>query len=126
MKSCCKDYNCIKCCLETGMPLSYKDINRIKSLGFDINFFVSKKNGWLQLKNKDGRCVFHNGNICSIYKDRPEGCKLYPIIFDMGKKCAIKDIECPYRDKFNKSESIVKKLYFLVSKLENEKMERKK
>jgi len=108
------------------MPLSYKDINRIKSLGFDINFFVTKRNGWLQLKNKNGRCVFHTGILCSIYKYRPEGCKLYPIIFDMDKECAIKDVECPFSDKFNKSESIVNELYHLVSKLENEKIKRKK
>jgi Fe-S-cluster containining protein len=126
MNSCCKGYSCIKCCLKTRMPLSYKDINRIKSLGFNTNFFITKKNGWVQLKNKNGRCVFHTGVVCTIYKDRPEGCKLYPVIYDKDEDCAILDIDCPHRENFLKSEKIIKKLYCVVSKLENERTDRRK
>ena len=126
MKSCCMDYNCIQCCLETSMPLSNQDIERISGLGFDTNFFVTEHDGWLQLKNHDGSCVFHNGKICSIYKDRPEGCKLYPIIYDKDKSCAIFDEDCPHRNKFQKSKSITKQLYALVSKLECEMAKRKR
>lgn len=125
MKSCCKDYKCIQCCLETTMPLLHKDIEQIKRLGFDTNFFVTESNGWLQLKNKDGRCVFHTGIMCSIYEDRPEGCKLYPIIYDKGTKRAIFDKDCPHRDKFQMSKSTIKQLYDVVSKLEQERAERK-
>ena len=56
------------------MLLSYQDIERIKRLGFDTNFFVTEKDGWLQLKNQDGRCVFHNNKMCTIYENRPDGC----------------------------------------------------
>lgn len=126
MKSCCKDYKCIKCCLETTMPLSYKDIERIKELGFDTNFFVIEIDGWLQLKNKDGRCVFHNGKICSIYRDRPEGCKLYPVIYDKNTEHAIFDRDCPHRDKFRMPTNVVKQLRDLVLELEKEMIERKK
>jgi len=118
MKSCCMDYKCIQCCLETNMILSYQDIDRIKRLGFDINFFVTERDGWLQLKNQDGRCVFH--------KDRPDGCKLYPIIYDKDKKHAIFDKDCLQKDKFLMSKSITKQLYDIVSKLESERAERKK
>lgn len=120
------DYKCIQCCLETNMILSYQDIDRIKRLGFDINFFVTERDGWLQLKNQDGRCVFHNNIMCTIYKDRPDGCKLYPIIYDKDKKHAIFDKDCLQKDKFLMSKSITKQLYDIVSKLESERAERKK
>lgn len=107
------------------MPLSYKDIERIKGLGFDTNFFVTENDGWLQLKNRDGRCVFHTGIVCSIYEDRPDGCKLYPTIYDKGKKRAIFDKDCPHRDEFQMSKSTVKQLYDVVSKLERERAEGK-
>ncbi len=82
------------------MPVSHKDIERIKKLGFDTNYFVTEQNGWLQLKNQDGRCVFHNGVICQIYENRPDGCKLYPIIYDKDEKHAVFDEDCPHREKF--------------------------
>jgi hypothetical protein len=108
------------------MPLSNRDIERISGLGFDTNFFVTELDGWLQLKNHDGRCVFHNGKICSIYKDRPEGCRLYPIIYDKDKNCAIFDEDCPHRNKFQMSKSIIKQLNNTVSRLECERAERKR
>jgi len=97
MKSCCMDYKCIQCCLDTNMILSNVDIERIKELGFDTKFFVSKNRGWLQLKNNNGLCVFHDSISCSIYEHRPEGCKLYPIIYDKDKNCAVFDEDCPHR-----------------------------
>ena len=124
MKSCCIENNCIKCCLETRMPLSNKDIENIKKLGFNTKFFIISRNGWLQLKNKNGRCVFHSGILCMIYKDRPEGCRLYPIIYDKDEKIAIIDKDCPNKDSFKISKKTTEKLYALISKLENEKAKR--
>lgn len=126
MKSCCLEYKCTKCCLETSMPLADLDIEHIKSLGFNANFFVAEHDGWLQLKNKDGRCVFHNGKICSIYKDRPDGCKLYPIIYDKDINSAIFDKDCPHKDKFQMSKITVRQLYRIVSILESERVKRTK
>ena len=124
MKSCCIDHKCIQCCLDTKMILSYQDIERIKRLGFDTNFFVTRRDGWLQLKNRDGRCVFHNGIKCSIYDHRPEGCRMYPVIFDKDNNCAILDKECPYRTKFLITQSLRKKLFLLVSRIESERFQR--
>jgi Fe-S-cluster containining protein len=108
------------------MPLSNQDIEHIRALGFNTNFFVIEIDGWLQLKNHDGRCVFHNGKICSIYKDRPEGCRLYPIIYDKDKSCAIFDEDCPHRNKFQMPKSIIKQLNNTVSRLESERVKRKR
>jgi len=107
------------------MPLSNQDIERIKMLGFNTKFFITSKKGWLQLKNKNGKCIFHNGILCTIYKDRPEGCRLYPIIYDKNESIAIFDKDCPYKDNFKISKGVIKKLYALVSKLEHEKAQRK-
>lgn len=121
MVNCCIVHKCIQCCLDTTMILSNDDINRIEMLGFGKDFFVIKRNGWFELKNNNGRCMFHNGTGCSIYAHKPEGCKLYPIIYNKDKKCAIFDKECPYRDKFKMSKIKKRQLLTLIKTLESEK-----
>lgn len=121
----CIKNKCIQCCVETMMILSNYDIKKIKNLGFKKDFFVLQKEGWLMLKNINGRCVFHDGFKCTIYKDRPIGCILYPVIFDKDKNCAVIDKDCPYRNYFKISKSLVKKLHNVVKKLECERSKRK-
>jgi len=103
------------------MPLSKKDIERIKSLSFDYDYFVINKDGWLQLKNYDGKCVFNDGKQCSIYKDRPEGCRSYPIIYDDDEECATLDEDCPHRDEFKISKTDIVTIISLIRKLEYER-----
>ncbi|MGB9023874.1 MAG: YkgJ family cysteine cluster protein [Candidatus Bathyarchaeia archaeon] len=121
-KDICLQYGCIKCCLNTEMPLSVLDIARIKGLGFSEDSFIVKKNGNRQLKNLSGRCVFHNGQRCTIYNHRPEGCQLYPVIFneDMGEP--LLDSYCPHHEEFQLTPSISRKVIRLVRKLDVEKM----
>lgn len=121
MISPCIRYKCIQCCLETEMPLLKSDIERITRLGFDYDYFLVNRDGCLRLKNYDGRCVFNDGEQCSIYENRPEGCKSYPIIYDEDKNCAILDEYCPYREEFIISETDRLKLISLVTKLKDEK-----
>lgn len=53
------------------------------------------------LKNsRAGRCVFHDGKQCTIYENRPAGCKLYPVIFDEDVGAAVKDGLCPFQQEF--------------------------
>ncbi len=124
MKSPCIDLNCISCCKNTNMILSEKDIDRIQSLGFSDDFFIDINNGWLQLKNKDGLCVLHNGKKCLIYENRPEGCQLYPITYDNDNKCIIFDKGCPHQSKFIISESLKLKLFNLISRVKSERSQR--
>lgn len=124
MKSPCIDLNCIQCCKNTNMILSEKDIDRIQSLGFSYDFYVDINNGWLQLKNKDGLCVFHNCKKCLIYESRPEGCQLYPLTYDNDNKCTIFDKECPHQSKFIISESLKNKLFNLISRAISERSQR--
>lgn len=125
MKSYCIEKNCIKCCMETDMLLSDEDIKRIIKLGFDPKFFVVEKGGWLHLKNHNNRCVFHDGIKCLIYKNRPEGCMLYPVIFDMDKNCAVLDNDCPYKNGFKLSNKTVKKLHDVVSKIQHQQVKKR-
>ncbi len=118
-------YKCIQCCLETEMPLLKKDIERIKKLGFNYDYFVVNRDGWLQLNNSNGRCVFNDGKQCLIYENRPEGCKLYPIIFDEDENCATLDKDCPHRDEFKISERDSMIVASLVAKLKDERRQRK-
>lgn len=122
----CLRNKCINCCLKTSMLLSNSDIQKIESIGYDRNFFSRSKKKWLKLKNKNGRCVFHNGKICLIYENRPEGCKLYPLIFDNIHKRAIVDEECPFQDYFRFSKKNVNQLYMLVTQIIEERKNRKK
>jgi len=117
-------HKCVLCCLKTEMPLSNEDIERIKGLGFDYDFFVVNVDNWLQLKNNDGRCVFNDGKRCLIYNNRPEGCKLYPITYDEDKNCAVLDEDCLHRNNFKISEVELKLVSSLVTKLKNERIQR--
>jgi hypothetical protein len=106
------------------MVLSYRDIENIQKMGYDRQFFVSESKGWLQLKNHQGHCVFHDGTRCNIYYHRPEGCTLYPVVYDKDNNDAILDNECPQKHCFSLSKSKSQQLNLLISILEKERTER--
>jgi Fe-S-cluster containining protein len=106
------------------MLMSYRDIENIEKIGYDRKFFVTERNGWLQLKNHQSRCVFHNGTRCTIYNQRPEGCTLYPVVYDKDNQCAILDSECPQKQCFPLSKAKSQQLDILISILEKERTER--
>jgi len=124
MESACLKFRCIECCLNTEMPLSNSDIARIRDLGFSENFFVLKRRGERQLKNSMGKCVFHNGDICTVYRDRPEGCRIYPVVFDPHKGEAVLDPECPHLGEFEVTSSISLELLEQLQRLDTEKARR--
>lgn len=126
MANCCQATKCFQCCVETNMVLTNHDIETIQKLGYDSEFFVTENNGWLQLKNTQGHCVFHDGTGCIIYPHRPKGCTLYPIVFDKTKNCAILDNECPQRHCFFLSHIKEQNLKKLVYTLQKERKNRKK
>ncbi len=80
--------NCGVCCINTEMLLSNQDIKRLTEKGhLKENFMQIDQDGYAQLKNINGHCVFYNiaKSKCNIYEDRPEGCQIYPIILDEEK-----------------------------------------
>jgi len=126
MTNCCLETKCSLCCIQTNMILTSQDIETIKKVGYPVKFFVSEQNGWLQLKNDKGRCVFHNGTFCVIYDHRPKGCVLYPVVYDNDHRCAILDRDCPQKHCFTLSDTKSEQLATLISLLEDERTERKK
>ncbi len=107
---------CAKCCLDTKMPLTEDDIKRIKSRGYPEWYFVV----WddvPRLRNVEGKCVFlKEDGSCSIYEDRPLGCRLYPLVYD-PEKGAVLDNLCPKRDEVTYDESDVKALLSLIREI---------
>jgi len=79
------------------MPLTKRDIGRIKRLGFAEEYFVDRRGRIPRLKNVDGHCVFLNPmmNSCTIYPDRPEGCRLYPLMYEEKSDRVMVDPLCP-------------------------------
>jgi Fe-S-cluster containining protein len=79
------------------MPLTKRDIERIKRLGFTEESFVDRRSRIPRLKNVDGHCVFLDPtmNSCTIYPDRPEGCRLYPLVYEEESDRVTVDPLCP-------------------------------
>ncbi|MEZ0345281.1 MAG: YkgJ family cysteine cluster protein [Infirmifilum sp.] len=92
---------CGKCCINTEMILLEEDVQRLKSLGLNLDAVAERRGGFLRLKNVDGRCVFYdeaNGH-CRIYEHRPLGCRLYPLVFDEDRGVVL-DEDCPLAREF--------------------------
>ena len=85
------------------MALLDEDVRRIESLGYARERFAMESKGLMVLKSLRHRCVFHDGARCTIYEDRPAGCRLYPVVFAEYVGTAAMDRMCPFRDEFHLS-----------------------
>ena len=102
--------NCGVCCTETEMLLSEKDIERLANLGFKKSFFAkTNREGYIKLRNREGYCVFYDPKErqCSIYINRPAGCRVYPVIVDDEKGIVLDEI-CQSKYTITDSEKRVK------------------
>ena len=120
----CLSHGCSKCCYETEMTLSNEDISRISKLGYDD--FYYEVDGYLQVKNVGGKCIFLKNDLCKIYPNRPEGCKLYPLVFNLDideEPVELHDF-CPYRDEFQFPDSMNERLIQVIAIEESEREER--
>ena len=108
------------------MLLTTDDIAAIVRLGHKPSYFVEEHNGWLQLKNAQGKCVFHTGEQCAIYQHRPAGCRLYPIVYDADSHRAILDADCPQQHHFRRTTQNVHALKTLIATLRLERTQRNK
>ena len=76
------------------MPLTENDIARIEAIGYSRSDFAVKDGRIFRLRNVNGKCFFLDSkNRCKIYNHRPEGCRLYPAVYD-GKGVTV-DKFCP-------------------------------
>jgi Fe-S-cluster containining protein len=86
---------CGDCCRETEMLLSAEDIERLEGKGYRKEFFMLfDEEGYAKLRNLRGACVFYDpeNRRCKIYKFRPSGCRLYPIIYDEEKGIVMDEV----------------------------------
>ena len=113
----CVNHRCVRCCMETSMPLSSFDIQKIVKRGYDLSDFTIKADGGRQLKNIAGRCAFLSEDGCTIYPDRPEGCRIYPLIYDEELRKAVVDLLCPYASEFDVTKGGITKLKNLLGRL---------
>jgi Fe-S-cluster containining protein len=100
------------------MLLTKEDIKRIEKKGFHKKYFLKiDKEGYAQLKNRNGCCVFYNSenHQCNIYNDKPSGCEVYPVILDEDVGIIIDDL-CPKQatihidEKNEKGKNVIKLL----------------
>lgn len=119
--------NCGKCCEKTEMELSRKDVEKLEEAGHSRKEFTVLDNGMTRLKNVDGHCYFYDtvDKKCRVYKKRPLGCHLYPIVYVTDKR-AIVDTLCPMGHTIAKNELRTKGqiLTRLVRKIDHERKQR--
>ena len=96
----CFANDCHRCCLNTRMTLTEADAARLEAAGCQDFFFVNDDDD-LQLVNVDGRCIFLVDGRCSVHEERPEGCRLYPLILDLSVDRVVLDASCPWANEFS-------------------------
>ena len=117
----CVKHECVQCCIETRMPISHVDIDRISRLGYRPEDFVVETGEGAQLKNRYNKCVFLSKSGCSIYPHRPEGCRLYPLIYDEDIHKAVLDNLCPWRCEYEIGDDDIQALRHLVRSLRSKR-----
>lgn len=113
----CLKHGCSLCCRETEMLLTRSDINRIVRLGYLLSdFAVRSPQGW-RLRNVNGKCFFLEGNKCKIYRFRPYGCRLYPLVYDQNNGKIRLDNLCPHKMEFKVRKENIDSLLLILRHL---------
>jgi len=117
--------HCGLCCQKTEMPLTNADVKRLEKAGYDRKKFVrSDKHGYVRLKNRRGFCIFYDAekHRCKIYKHRPSGCRVYPVIYSALEGIVIVDDLCSMKNTISQSELKTKgkKVMKLIETMDNE------
>lgn len=116
---------CGACCTKTEMLLSEKDIQRLEQKGYcKDSFVVFDEEGYPKLRNLNGHCFFYNveNKRCKVYRSRPLGCRLYPVVFDEEKGVTV-DEDCCAREKLEVS-SVAKRGWKVIKLLQKIDAER--
>jgi Fe-S-cluster containining protein len=85
------------------MELSNNDIKRLEEAGYRRDEFSFRDGHAIRLVNADRRCCFYilARKKCRVYKDRPLGCRLYPVVYSADDG-AVVDGLCPMGTRFQK------------------------
>lgn len=109
------------------MPLTEADIRRIEALGHRReDFSVLDEDLVPQLRNDGDHCVLlGEDGRCTIYADRPEGCRLYPLVWDRDAGRVVRDDFCPWNREFPIDPRKEAALLRVLRTLESEALQRK-
>ena len=89
------------------MTLTKEDVARLEALGHKRNdFLIRSADGFCELRNIDGFCYFYDvtRRECTVYENRPEGCRFYPIVYDAKKRKCVVDRDCPSGETVSRDE----------------------
>ena len=96
------------------MFLTPIDVNRIVKLGYKLGDFAERVDQGWRLRNVDGKCFFLDGLKCKIYRYRPQGCRLYPLVYDRDEHKTTLDDLCPHKEEFMILRKDVRRLMFTL------------
>jgi Fe-S-cluster containining protein len=106
------------------MELSSRDIERLEKAGYRRAEFAVVDDGVARLRNVNGRCYFYrrSDKKCRVYKQRPLGCHLYPVVYLINVGAVVDDL-CPMGQTISEQELRAKGkiLYRLLKKLDTER-----
>jgi Fe-S-cluster containining protein len=87
------------------MELSSNDIKRLEEAGYHREKFAVIDDDVTQLRNVDGWRYFYSlaDRKCRVYKDRPLGCQLYPVVYSVGEGATVDEL-CPMGHTVSKRE----------------------
>lgn len=124
MSNPCFEHGCAACCYDTEMPLTGDDIKRLEAKGHDRAAFVTwSEDGAAQLNTvaplegqTERPCFFLKENKCSVYGDRPAGCRIYPFVLNERAK-VMRDEDCPHRNEFPSDPTAKRRILRVISNL---------
>jgi hypothetical protein len=102
------------------MPLTEDDIKRIEKLGFKRSDFIVEAEGETRLLNVKKTCFFLREGGCTVYEGRPEGCRIYPLVYDLDAHKFVYDTVCPHSVEFKSNREDKEKLKRLIRRLDKE------
>ncbi len=120
----CLRHRCVACCLETEMPLTEDDVKKIEKLGFKRTEFTFEAGEETRLRNVNRACFFLKEGRCSVYEERPEGCRVYPLVYDLDTHKFVYDTVCSYSTEFKATKEEKDRLKRLIKKLDREAKKR--
>jgi Fe-S-cluster containining protein len=112
------------------MMLCEEDIHRLEKAGYCPEKFVHYgTQGYAKLRNRKGYCFFYDTEKrrCRVYKVRPLGCRIYPVIYSLEEGVVVDGL-CPERRSVLKREVETKgrKIMGLLKKIDFEAERRRK
>lgn len=133
----CTERGCSTCCHGTEMVLTEDDLVRLRTfLGGrpDLpqeGWFLAD-DGYVQLRTAppaapglERPCAFLVDGRCAVYPVRPEGCRLYPAVWDEALRSAVLDDEvCPHTGRFRVLPATAAAVRSLGERLEAERRAR--